>query len=84
MKEFKESDAVFLQRLTSLLNSEVRTKTKDAENAEEFSDALKWQLAHYFEEALKIDALPDDFSFAPFITEHVNYPIERIKEQIHP
>lgn len=82
MKEFKESDAVFLQRLTSLLNSEVRTKTKDAENAEEFSDALKWQLAHYFEEALKIDALPDDFSFAPFITEHVNYPIERIKEQI--
>lgn len=82
MTEFKESDAVFLQRLTSLLNSEVRTKTKDAEDAEEFNEALKWQLTRCFEEALKIDALPDDFSFAPFITEHVNYPIERMKEQI--
>ena len=43
MTEFKETDAVFLQRLTSLLNSEERTKTKDAEDAEKFYEALKWQ-----------------------------------------
>ena len=82
MTEFKETDAVFLQRLTSLLNSEERTKTKDAEDAEKFYEALKWQLTHCFEEALKIDALPDEFSLTPFVAEHVNYPIERIKEQI--
>ena len=35
-----------------------------------------------FEEAIKIEALPDDFVFAPFIEEHVNYPIERMKEQV--
>lgn len=82
MPEFKESDAVFLQRLTSLLNSEVRAKSKDAVEAEEFYEALKWQLTHCFEEALKIDALSDDFKFAPFISEHVNFPVERMKEQI--
>ena len=82
MAEFKESDAVFLQRLTSLLNSEVRIKSKEAADAEEFCDALKWQLTRCFEDALKIDALPDDFSFAPFIAEHVTFPIERMKEQI--
>lgn len=82
MTEFKESDAVFLQRLTSLLNSEVRAKSKDAVEAEEFYEALKWQLTHCFEEALKIDALSDDFKFAPFISEHVNFPVERMKEQI--
>ena len=82
MPEFKESDAVFLQRLTSLLNSEVRPKSKDAVEAEEFYEALKWQLTHCFEEALKIDALSDDFKFAPFISEHVNFPVERMKEQI--
>lgn len=79
---FKETDAVFLQRLTSLLNSEVRTKSKEATDAEEFCETLKWQLTRCFEEALKIDAFSDDFSFAPFIAEHVNIPIERMKEQI--
>lgn len=82
MVTFKESDAVFLQRLTSLLNSEVRAKSKDAADAEEFYEVLKWQLTHCFEEALKIDALSDDFKFAPFISEHVNFPVERMKEQI--
>lgn len=82
MTGFKETDTIFLQRLISLLNSEVRTKTKEEADAEKFYEALKWQLTHCFEEALKIDALPDDFSFAPFIAEHVNFPIERMKEQI--
>lgn len=83
MPELKETDAVFLQRLTSLLNSEVRTKSKEAVDAEEFYEALKWQLTQCFEEALKIDELlPDDFKFAPFILEHVNFPVERLKEQI--
>ncbi len=82
MTEFKETDTIFLQRLTSLLNSEVRTKTKEAADAEKFCEALKWQLTRCFEEALKIDALPNDFSFAPFIAEHVNFPVERMKEQI--
>lgn len=81
MAEFKESDAVFFQRLTSLLNSEVRTKSKEAVDAEKFYERLKWQLTYCFEEALKIDALPDDFNFAPFISEHVNFPVERMKEQ---
>lgn len=77
----KETDSVFLSRLTSLLNSEVRTKSKEATDAEKFCEALKWQLTHCFEEALKIDALPD-FNFAPFIEEHVNFPVKRMKEQI--
>lgn len=82
MTDFKESNAAFLQRLTSLLNSEVRTKSKEAVDAEEFYEALKWQLTHCFEEAMKIYALTDDFKFAPFISEHVNFPVERMKEQI--
>lgn len=44
MTEFKETDTIFLQRLTSLLNSEVRTKTKEEAEAEEFCEALRWQL----------------------------------------
>lgn len=82
MAKIIEQDADFLQRLTSLLNSEVRTKTKDDLESEEFCEALKWQLTRCFEEALKIDALPADFKFAPFIAEHVNAPVERMKEQI--
>lgn len=72
----------FLNRLISLLNSEVRTKTKEEREAEEFCDALKWKLTRCFEETLKIDALPDDFELAPFISEHINAPIERMKLQI--
>lgn len=77
-----ETDAVFLSRLTSLLNSEVRTKSKEDADAEKFCETLKWQLTYCFEEALKIDALPDDFAFAPFIAEHVDFPVKRMKEQI--
>lgn len=82
MAKIIEQDADFLQRLTSLLNSEVRTKTKEDVESEEFCEVLKWQLTRCFEDALKIDALPDDFKFAPFIAQHVNAPIERMKEQI--
>lgn len=82
MATIGEKDALFLNRLISLLNSEVRAKTKEESDAEDFCDAVKWQLTRCFEEALKIDALPDDFSFAPFIAEHINAPIERMKLQI--
>lgn len=82
MNKFNETDAVFLKRLISLLNGEVKAKSKESADAEEFFDTLKWQLTHCFEDALKINAMPSDFKLAPFIAEHVNDPIERIKEQI--
>lgn len=82
MNNIKESDTIFLQKLTSLLNSEVKIKSKEETESEGACEALKWQLTRCFEEALKIGALPDDLKFAPFIAEHVDFPIERMKEQI--
>lgn len=82
MTDFNEKDAIFLNRLISLLNGEVKIKSNADIDAEESYEALKWQLTNCFEQALKINALSDDFSLASFATEHINFPVARMKEQV--
>lgn len=82
MANQSEKNATFLSRLVSLLNSEVRLKSKDAVDAEESCEALKWELTRCIEETLKIGAFPEDFAIAPFLTTHVNAPVDLMKEQV--
>lgn len=82
MPNLIEKDAVFLNRLVSLLNSDVRIKTKEAIDAEESCEALKWELTRCIEETLKIGAFPEDFVIASFLSTHVNAPVDLMKEQI--
>lgn len=82
MSNYTDKDATFLARLVSLLNSDVRVKSKEAVEAEETCNAIRWELTRCFEETHRLDALPDDFTLSEFLEEHVNAPLNRIKEQI--
>lgn len=82
MANLSEKDAIFLARLVSLLNSDVRIKSKEAIDAEESCEALKWELTRCIEETLKIGAFPEDFAIAPFLAQHVNAPVDLMKEQV--
>lgn len=82
MSNITDKDALFLARLVSLLNSEIRTKSKESIEAEETCNAIKWELTRCLEETHKLDALPDDFALSAFLEEHVNAPLERIKDQL--
>ncbi len=82
MATINEKDAVFLNRLVSLLNSNVRTKSKDAIDAEESCEILRWKVTQCFEDALKINFLSSDFNLSSFLVEHVNAPTDRMKEQV--
>ena len=72
----------FFDELTSLLKGNVKPKSEDTINGEAFCDALKVQITKLLEETHKLDILSDDFNLSSFISENVDYPIERMKEQM--
>lgn len=72
----------FFDELTSLLKGNVKPKSEDTINGEAFCDALKVQITKLLEETHKLDILSNDFNLSSFLSENVDFPIERMKEQM--
>ena len=72
----------FYNELTNILNGEVKSKSEDVVNGENVCDSLKKILMDIFEETHKLDLFSDDFNFREFLHENIDYPIERMKEQL--
>lgn len=81
IKEIKERQERFLNDFTALLKRPVKEESKDAQNAKQFGEALKWQLRSYVERIYKLDLLSDDFNLSAFLASNVDYPIARWIEQ---
>lgn len=78
----EEKKLAFYEQLNALLNGVVKEKGEEIRNNEMFCDVLKWRITHNIEEIYKLDFLPDDFDLRSFITQNVDAPIERMKEQM--
>lgn len=72
----------FYNELTKILDGEVKSKSEDVVNDENVCDSLKKLLMDIFEETHKLDLFSDDFNFREFLHENIDYPIERMKEQL--
>lgn len=72
----------FLEGLTKLLKGEVKPKSEDVRNGELFCDALKSQITKLFEETHKLDVFSDEFNLREFLLQHIDFPLERMKEQM--
>lgn len=72
----------FYNELTNILNGEVKSKSEDVVSDENVCDSLKKILMDIFEETHKLDLFSDDFNFREFLHENIDYPIERMKEQL--
>lgn len=72
----------FYEQLTSLLKANVMPKSEDIINGEESCDSLKKVISAHFDATHKLDVFSDEFNFTEFVHEHIDYPIERMKEQI--
>ncbi len=78
----EEKKLQFLDELTSLLKGQVTAKSKEALDGEEFCDSLKQHITQLYEQTHRLDLFSDDFNFSEFISRHVDYPLERLKEQM--
>ncbi len=78
----EEKKILFLERLSKLLNGTTKEKSQSQKDSEAFCEALKWKLSRIMEEIYKLDYLSDDFELSSFIANHINMPIERMKEQM--
>lgn len=72
----------FLDELTSLLKGQVTPKSKETLDGEEFCDSLKHHITQLYEQTHRLDLFSDDFNFSEFISRHVDFPLERLKEQM--
>lgn len=72
----------FYNELTKILDGEVKSKNEDVVNGENFCDSLKKILMDIFEETHKLDLFSNDFNFREFLHQNIDYPIERMKEQL--
>lgn len=78
----EDKKILFLERLTRLLNGTIKEKSQTLVETEKFCEALKWRLSRVMEEIYKLDFLADDFNLGDFVSENIDYPIERMKEQM--
>lgn len=72
----------FLDELISLLKGQVTPKSKETLDGEEFCDSLKQHITQLYEQTHRLDLFSDNFNYSEFISRHVNYPLERLKEQM--
>lgn len=72
----------FFEELTSLLKGNVKPKSDDTIKGEASCDALKARITGLFEATHKLDILSDEFNLSSFLSENVDFPIERMKEQM--
>lgn len=72
----------FYENFTNLLKGKVKSKSEAVINGEDFCDSLKKILADFFEETHKLDVFSDEFNLRDFLREHIDRPIERMKEQM--
>lgn len=72
----------FYEQLTELLKGNVKPKSEEVINGEGFCDSLKRAITAYFEETHKLDVFSDEFNLREFLAEHLDFPIERMKEQM--
>lgn len=78
----EDKKILFLEHLTKLLNGAIIEKSESLKDSENYCDALKWKLSRIMEEIYKLDYLSDEFELSSFVASHINYPIERMKEQM--
>lgn len=72
----------FFENLTLLLNGQVTPKSKEALAGEEFCDDLKIHITQLYEQTYRLDLFSDDFNLSDFISHNVEFPLERLKEQM--
>ncbi len=73
---------VFFEDFTSLLKEQVTPKSEETLAGEEFCDNLKLHITQLYERAHRLDLFSDDFNLSNFISRNVEFPLERLKEQI--
>lgn len=73
---------VFYKELTNILHGEVKPKSDDVINREEFCDSLRKIITDLFEETHKLDVFSDEFNLREFLRDNIDRPIERMKEQM--
>lgn len=72
----------FYEQLTTLLKGNVKPKSDEVIGGEEFCDSLRKIITDLFEETHKLDVFSDEFNLREFLREHIDRPIERMKEQM--
>jgi len=77
-----EKKLQFYEELTTLLKGQVTPKSKETLNGEEFCDSLKHHITQLFERTHRLDLFSDDFNFSEFISQNIEFPLERLKEQM--
>lgn len=77
-----EKKLEFFDELTSLLKGKMKPKSEDIIKREVFYDDLKVGIVNLFEESLKLNIFPNGFNLSSFLSENVDFPIERMKEQM--
>lgn len=77
-----EKKLQFLDELTSLLKGQVTPKSKETLDGEDFCDSLKLHITQLYEQTHRLDLFSDDFNFSEFISRHIDFPLERLKEQM--
>lgn len=84
MNEEKENGIKikFLKDLTLLLKGQVTPKSKETLAGEEFCDNLKLNITQLYEQTHRLDLFSDDFNLSDFISCHVEFPLDRLKEQM--
>ena len=75
----ENSKLVFYEKLTSLLQGEVTKKSDEAIKGELFCDWLKAEIRKLYEQSHRLDLFSDDFNFSEFLSNHIDYPLERLK-----
>lgn len=78
----EEKKIKFFDDLTALLKGQVTPKSKETIAGEEFCDSLKHHITQLYEQTHRLDLFSDEFNFSDFISHHVDFPLERLKEQM--
>lgn len=77
-----EKKLQFYEELTTLLRGQVTPKSKETLNGEEFCDSLKLHITQLFEQTHRLDLFSDDFNLSEFVSHNIEFPLERLKEQM--
>ncbi|MBR3487958.1 MAG: dynamin family protein [Bacteroidales bacterium] len=72
----------FLEELTTLLKGQVTPKSKETLEGEAFCESLKLHITQLYEQTHRLDLFSDEFNYSEFVASNIDFPLDRLKEQI--
>jgi small GTP-binding protein len=72
----------FYEELTALLKGRVTPKSSETLKGEAFCDSLKNHITQLYEQTHRLDLFSDEFNYTEFVASNIDFPLERLKEQM--